>query len=101
MSLTPNSIEAEINRLTSELISKGLCDDQNNAFVSKTSSDCYEVTFANAAKISVALKDRDYDDIYIELADARAYNMKLLDGAIIQLMYEFKKKELIRHRLAF
>jgi len=31
------------------------------------------------------LRERDYEAVYAELANARAYNMKLLDGAMVHM----------------
>lgn len=99
--LTPQSIKRQIDELIARLIEFGLCDDQNATLLRRNSRTRFEVTFANAASVSFALKDREYDEIYRELTDARAYNMKLLDGAIAQVMYEFEELVLVRHRLAF
>ncbi|MFE8035270.1 DUF2290 domain-containing protein [Thiohalocapsa marina] len=91
----------QINHLTAALIELGICDDQNSAFYRETTKDQSEVTFAGTWALNVALKDWDYDDVHSRLLEARAYNMKLLDGALIQMMYDFHGETLLRHRLAF
>lgn len=63
--------------------------------------DLEHVTFQNAEHVSTALKDLEYGEIYKRLVLSRAYNVKMLDGALIQLMYEFAGRTLTRHRLAF
>ena len=35
------------------------------------------------------------------MVNARAYNVKMLDGALIQMMYVFSEGQVKRHRLAF
>ena len=44
---------------------------------------------------------RNQDEIYEDLARERAYNVRMIDGALIQMMYEFVEARLRRHRLAF
>jgi hypothetical protein len=100
-SITPQKIKQQIDHLTGALIELGICDDQNAAVLKKTSAKGSEIAFLNSGAASVALKDRDYDDIYMELLAARAYNLKLLDGALVQMIYEFNGRTLTRHRLAF
>ena len=95
-----NQIERQINALIGYLVEIGLADDQNFAFQRKTGS-VVRVTFPNAGQVSIALRDRAYGEIYERLVQERAYNVKMLDGALIQMMYEFAGPTLQRHRLAF
>ena len=60
-----------------------------------------DVTFKGSEHISIALGDIEYAEIYNELAEKRSYNMKLVDGALVQLMYRVKSNRLIQHRLSF
>ena len=80
---------------------KGLIDDQNVAFQRTARDGHKEITFKGAEHIQVALRDRSYKEIYQELAQERAYNAKMLDGALLQMMYRFDGDTLQRHRLAF
>ena len=98
---TPKLLKQYIDSLVAKLIEVGLSDDQNASILSQTSAKSFEVTFVNAKAVSAALKDREYEDVYQEMVDARAYNLKMLDGAIVQMMYEFEDGVLLRHRLAF
>ena len=98
---TPNQVERQINELTNYLVKKSLAYDQCLAFQRSISSGSVEVTFQNAKHASIALKDRSYKDIYQHLKQDRAYNVKMLDGALIQMMYKFTAGTLQRHRLAF
>lgn len=100
MALTPKSLKEDIDGLISELIGCGLCDDSNfsavRSFVGGAS-----VTFSGAEHVNIALGDIEYTDIYHELADKRSYNMKLVDGALVQMMYRVEDDRLLQHRLAF
>ena len=100
MALTPKSLKEDIDGLISELIGCGLCDDSNfsaiRSFVGGASA-----TFSGAEHVNIALGDIEYTDIYHELADKRSYNMKLVDGALVQMMYRVEDDRLLQHRLAF
>jgi hypothetical protein len=98
--LPPNSIKEDIDGLISELIGKGICDDSNFTAIRQTGNK-YDVTFSGSEHVSIALGDIEYGEIYSELADKRSYNMKLVDGALLQLMYRIEGGQLLQHRLAF
>ncbi len=99
--LTPNQIREQINELIGYLVEIGLADAQYFAFQRSVRGNVVQVTFERAEHVSIALRDRAYDEIYKRLVQARAYNVKMLDGALIQMMYEFADVTLQRHRLAF
>lgn len=100
MALTPKGIKEDIDGLISELIGKGICDDSNFSAI-RSSGSKVEVTFSGSEHISIALGDIEYTDIYHELAEKRSYNMRLVDGALLQMMYRVEGDELLQHRLAF
>ena len=83
------------------LVEAGLTDDLNFAFVREGQGGVVETTFPQASSIYVALRNRAYDEIYSQLVEERAYNVRLLDGGIIQMMYKFSHGVLESHRLAF
>ena len=84
---TPKLLKQYIDSLVAKLIEVGLSDDQNASILSQTSAKSFEVTFVNAKAVSAALKDREYEDVYQEMVDARAYNLKMLDGFRINILY--------------
>ena len=99
---TPNRIESQINNLVGRLVEIGLSDDQCYAFQRSTSDNLVEITFENSGIVSLAMKeDKSYDEIYQGFVQGRAYNLKMLDGALIQMMYTFESSTLQSHRLAF
>lgn len=97
--MTPGSIRNQIDRLIRYLMEASLTDDQNFAIQRDTVAT--EITFNNAHCVSRALKGAPYPDIYAEFARNRAFNAKLLDGALLQMGYIFTRDGLERHRLAF
>ncbi|MXX38988.1 MAG: DUF2290 domain-containing protein [Gemmatimonadetes bacterium] len=96
----PNQIVDHINELITYLVTISLADDQCFAF-QRPDRDIVQVTFEGAEHVSIALRDRSYREIYQHLKQDRAYNVKMLDGALIQMMYAFANGTLQRHRLAF
>lgn len=94
-------IAAEINRLVSYLVETGLADDQRFALQKTVDGNLHEVTFQGSEHVPFALRNRPYEEIYQHLMQQRAYNVKMLDGALIQMMYTFGGEGLRRHRLAF
>ena len=98
---TPNQIEKQINELIKYLVETGLADDQQFAFQRSGRDNLVQVTFDKAEQVSIALRDRSYSQIYQNLTQERAYNVKMPDGALIQMMYAFADGTIQRHRLAF
>lgn len=97
--ITPNDIYNQLSQITTDLISNSICVDQT--FPSQRNEGVETKVDFGKADISIALKNKPYKDIYDELLNNRSYNFKLLDGAIVQLMYSFKNNALVQHRLAF
>jgi hypothetical protein len=79
----------------------GLSNDQNFAIRRNLEGNHVVVTFPQAEHVSIAMKDRAYDEIYNVMAQERAFSVKMPDGALIQMMYIFDGSVLERHRLAF
>ena len=87
--LTPNEIEEQINKLIGYLVKISLSNIQYYAFQRQGRGNVMEITFDNAGQVPIALKDLPYNEIYKRLVESDAYNVKMLDGALIQMMYAF------------
>jgi hypothetical protein len=98
---TAKQVENQINVLLKYLVETGLAGDQNFAFQRELPDGYVEVTFPQAHHTSIALKDREYSEVYEHLVAERSYNALMPDGALLQMMYIFSGDELERHRLAF
>lgn len=98
--MNPRQIFTEIQNITSLLISKSLCDAQNFPTTFQSGGYTY-VSISKLESFSIALRDVTYSEIYDELDKTRTYNMKLLDGALLQYSYCCSKHGLIKHRLAY
>lgn len=60
-----------------------------------------EIVWEGYKDISSALRNRPYEEIYSECLKEGAYNLKLIDGALVQMMYVCNGKGISKHRLAF
>ena len=98
---SPSHVQKQINGLITYLVKISLADNQRFAFQRATRDNLVQVTFAGSEHVSIALRNLPYDEIYHRLVRERAYNVKMLDGALIQMMYMFTNETLQRHRLAF
>lgn len=98
---TPETMKRQIDGIVGYLVEIGLANDQNFAFQRNIDLRRVEVTFPQADHVSIAMKDRDYAEIYEHMARERAFSVKMPDGALIQMMYVFDGGLLERHRLAF
>lgn len=97
----PTQILRQINTLTADLIGISLCEHQNFPTLTYSPGNIAEISFSGPANSSIVLKNISYSTIYEELNRTRAYNFKMIDGALIQLMYRFDENTIAAHRLAY
>lgn len=87
----------QIRDITSELIALGLSVEQ--CFPAIKDGQVY---ITNNEDLSIALKNIPYSEIYSALDNGKNYNIKMIDGALIQLMYNFDSRNvLVKYRLGF
>ena len=98
---SPSHIEREINETIRYLIRTGLSVDQQEAYVNSPTPSFAEVTFPNALHVKTVDRVEDYVGSYVELLRARSFNVKMIDGALIQMMYEYRNGSIAKHRLSF
>lgn len=97
--LTAEQVRQQIETIISDLISSSLSVDQTFPSLRKSRTEV-KVDFGKS-DISVALRNQPYKEIYDELVQAKSFSFKLIDGAVVQLMYQFNDDSLVKHRLAF
>lgn len=93
---TPANILKQIHKITAKLIRLGLSAQQNYPSNQK---GC--ITYSGMKDISIAMKNIAYEEIYKNLEASENYNIKMLDGALIQMLYSYRDNKLVSHRLAF
>lgn len=96
--MTKVEILEQINQITSKLIALSLSEAQN--FPSEKDGSIY---ISGNHDLSIALKNVSYPQIYKILEKEKNYNIKMIDGALIQIMYTFDESDgsLVKYRLAF
>lgn len=101
--MTPQhqSILREINSTMELLMESGLADDQNPPYIKRSGKNTYIIRYSNRVPFSSSPKQASYQENYWEQRHSRAFNFLMLDGAMIQMEYEFNSGNLVRHRLAF
>lgn len=99
--MRPRTAHTQIRQVLVYLAKVGLSDDQQYPILRRGRRASTEVTFANAKLVSRAMKGTSYFDVYEEFVRHRAFSVKLLDGALVQMAYAFSDDALVRHRLAY
>ena len=89
-------ILSQIRNVTSSLIGMNLSEDQT--FPSEKDGIIY---ISGAHDLSIALKNVSYSKIYEILNAEKNFNIRMVDGALIQIMYIFNNEDLVKYRLAF
>ncbi len=98
---SPADVYKQVQTLTADLVGISLCNNQNYPSMESYPGGYVKISFANTDNLSVVLKNRPYAEIYHELNRDNAYNLRMVDGALIQMMYRFQDGEIVAHRLAF
>ncbi len=98
---SPRSVKEDVDAVLGVLIERGIADDQNFPMLRQLSATDWEVSFDGAEHVSIAMGEIDYTTIHAELSQKRSYNVKLIDGGLLQMMYRFADDRLIKHRLAY
>lgn len=93
-----NLLHQNIENITTVLIENNLAKAFN---FPKIDHDRHEVIWSKHSSISFLLKNDDYKELYNKTIMEQEYNIVLLDGAIIQMMYRVNGDEIIEHRLLY
>lgn len=96
-----NGVTTEIRELTNFLVSGGFIDDQNYPIQRDVTPSVREVIFSASFQMSSTMKNVTYTDSYRDQLAGRAYNFRMLDGALIQMTYRFDRGTISQGRLAF
>ena len=96
----PKNILKQINQLTVDVIEAGICDAQNFPSLTQGPGGISEIGISSVDN-SIFLKNIPYSEMYSELLKRKYYNFKMIDGALISLLYRFQNNNIIAHRLSF
>lgn len=93
-----NEIYSEINRITNVLVKNSFTLDQNWPVRKEN-----KIVFNNFKNTAFTLKDNSYIELYSELIKNREYNLKFIDGSLVQMLYKFdnRGRSIAGHILSF
>ncbi len=97
---TAAQLYSDIKGLIRFMTNEGLVNEQR-APRSLRKVGSVAITFYGAEHLALVSKNKSYADVYRESVRHRVYSVMMLDGALVQIQYEFKHRRLLRHRLAF
>lgn len=98
--LKPRDIYGQVTALTTGLIESGLCDAQNFPSMITYPYNVTEIGVANK-DYSIFLKSITYSEMYQAVLEKKVYNIKMIDGALLTLLYRFSNDQLVAHRLSY
>lgn len=98
--ISRQEVARQIRSITIQLVGLSLSNEQN-FYVMREVDSYWEITVKEAGALAIALRNISYRDIYTALDKAKTYNLKMLDGALIQMLYTFDAEGIASHRLAF
>ncbi|PTB18341.1 DUF2290 domain-containing protein [Trinickia symbiotica] len=76
-------------------------DEQNFPSVKNFPERVTQIGLGAELDLSLSLRNISYKEIYSALDHAGAFNVRMLDGALIQMFYSFTAGVLTSHRLAY
>jgi hypothetical protein len=91
----------QVKKLTEAMVGLSLSNDQNFPSTQGELDGDFEITVSGAGRMAAALKNVAYREIYAELEQARCFNLKMLDGALVTLCYRFRDGEVCEHSLSY
>jgi hypothetical protein len=97
--MTPQEIISEINLITRRLIEAGLCNDQKYPALQRRGANDFDIQISRSPELTASMKDRTYEEVYDELDKGGAFNLRMIDGALVQMLYAFRNGQIYRHRL--
>lgn len=99
--MSPQEVLNQIRNITSKLIELGLSNEQNFPILKTYPDRIIKVSISGDPNFTIGLKDIDYAEIYIELEKSKSFNVRLVDGGLLQYLYKFENGEIVEHRLAY
>ena len=99
--MTPNETYNQIRDLITNLVELGLSDEQNFPSFRREIGHKTLLTIPGTPNLTIAMKNMEYREIYAELERTKSFNIRMLDGALVQFLYTFAGNNLTSHRLAY
>ena len=91
----------QITALMRQLIEMQLCSDQNFPYIDRSTGNRIELRMGDYRAKGMPSHNIPYEQVYDEFNQARYFAIKMLDGALVQIQYEFKRDTILKHTLGF
>ena len=98
--MTPTETYNDINTIIRMAIEAGLSDEQRYPAIKKVGRRDYDIYIQDAPDLAVSLKDKSYDLIYNDVSKSGAFNLRMIDGALVQMLYTFRSGDISSHKLS-
>ena len=98
--MTPRETIQEIRDVMSQVIRAGLSNEQKYPGMRKVGQSQTEIFIEGSPDLSVSLRSLPYPEIYASLEASGAFNLRMIDGSLIQMMYTFRRNKIQTHRLS-
>jgi len=91
----------ELNDSLGSLIGAGIVDDQRVSILRQVGKNDWNLVFDGSDGISLGYESDEYDSIYESLCNGKIFSAKMIDGALVQMLYQIRDGTISKHRLAF
>lgn len=95
------AVHRQIKELTSTLITVGICQDQNYPCIISCAGGVHKIEISGERNYSIALKNIKYKEKYEQIKSEKLYNIRMIDGLMILMLYTFCSSGLLKHTLNF
>jgi hypothetical protein len=96
-----NEINQEIRVLTQHLTEANICQENQFPALRTLNAGVSEVYPSESMDMSAAMRNVPYAEAYDAFRKAKAYNMILLDGAMIHFRYRVKGADVVKHNIGY
>lgn len=98
--MTAEETIQDIRDVIARVIRAGLANEQKYPAIKDVGGGVREIFISGAPTLSSSMKYVPYTDIYKDLTDGGAFNIKMIDGTLVQMVYTFARRQVLSHRLA-
>jgi hypothetical protein len=99
--ITRRQVFEQSKSAVSQFVRYSLCNEQNYPMMEEVGRDTWTISIGKKGGYSIALHNLSYSEIYSSFTLNKLFDFKMIDGALIQMLYKFQGDKLLYHRLAF
>ncbi len=100
--MTAAQVTQEIRQLIWELVRVSLCVRQHEPVLRTAAGGVEVVTISGDVILSTGMgRGEKYAESWQRMSEGDVFHLKMIDGALVQMLYTFVRGDLVKHRLAF